>query len=107
NATKSKREAGSRPAHLRPRDPRTDVKIAGDWLDRWLPELDEVELRAYLQIAHFYNTKTYHDASELDSILAGTKRSAEQMIARLEKLELLEVIRHEGKLHYHFPFRDA
>ncbi|MBI3725040.1 hypothetical protein HY251_13955 [bacterium] len=95
---------------LGPRDSRTDVKIAGDWLDRWLTELDEVELKVYLQIAHFYNVRTYHDASELETVF-GTKKGAWRklgaVLGRLEKLELLEVIRHEGKFHYHFPHRDT
>ena len=26
-----------------PHDERTDVKLAGDWLDRWLLELDQAE----------------------------------------------------------------
>src|SRR5579871_6055546 len=60
----------------RKRDPRTDVKIAGDWLDRWLTELDEVELKVYLQIAHFYNMRTYHDASELATIFGPRTRPA-------------------------------
>jgi len=93
---------------LRPRDARMDVKIAGDWLEKWLPTLDESELKAYLEIAHFYNVRTYHDANELDTIFGkGKKAKAEEVLGRLEKRGLLEVIRHEGKLHYHFPHRDT
>jgi hypothetical protein len=98
------------PQVLKPRDPRTDVKIAGDWLSRWLPELDEVELKTYLEIAHFYNARTYHAAKELEAVFGTGKRSGKNLdtvLERLEKLGLLEVIRHEGKFHYHFPHRDV
>jgi hypothetical protein len=85
-----------------------DVKIAGDWLERWLPELDENELKTYLEIAHFYNIRTYHDADELETIFGKGKTSKiEQVLAKLEKRGLLEVIREEKKLHYHFPHRDT
>src|SRR5205085_10726010 len=60
---------------LRPRDGRMDVKIAGDWLERWLPELDEIELKSYLEIAHFYNIRTYHDANELQTIFGKGKKA--------------------------------
>ncbi len=110
-AAKPAKSAASRPekaAPLRARDSRMDVKIAGDWLERWLPELDEIELKTYLEIAHFYNVKTYHDANELTTIFGkGKKAKIDETIARLEKRGLLEVIRHEGKLHYHFPNRDV
>ncbi len=82
---------------LNPRDPRTDVKIAGDCFDRWLTELDEVELKTYLEIAHFYNVKTYHDESELEVIFGKGKRSSARLaevLGRLEKLGLLEVMRY-------------
>lgn len=93
---------------LRARDARMDVKIAGDWLQRWLPELDEIELKSYLEIAHFYNVSTYHSANELTTIFGkGKKAKIDEVIGRLEKRGLLEVIRHEGKLHYHFPHRDT
>lgn len=98
------------PLVLGPRDPRTDVKIAGDWFDRWLSELDELELKTYLEIAHYYNTQTYHDAHELDDVLGSGKQSArklEEVLGKLEKIGLLEVVRHEGKYHYHFPHRDT
>lgn len=93
------------PAGKRPHDERTDVKLAGDWLDRWLSDLDHAELRAYLQLAHFYNTRTYHDAATLAKILPGkdTQGAAE----RLERRGLIEVVRKEGQCHYHFPHRDA
>ncbi len=106
NAPKAPRATPAAP--LRPRDARMDVKIAGDWLERWLPELDEIELKTYLEIAHFYNIRTYHDADELKTIFGkGKVAKIEQVLARLEKRGLLEVIRDEKKLHYHFPHRDT
>jgi hypothetical protein len=89
-----------------PRDPKTDVKIAGDWFDRWLKELDERELKTYLSIAHHTNLRSYHEPGELASLEGDAKR-AQETIARLEKRGLLEVIRENGKLHYHFPHRDT
>lgn len=89
----------------RPHDDRTDVKLAGDWLDRWLMELDQNELRTYLQLAHYYNTRTYHDSKALSRILPG--KEGDKAMERLEKRGLLEVIRKEGKSHYHFPHRDG
>jgi hypothetical protein len=89
----------------RPHDERTDVKLAGDWLDRWLMELDQNELRTYLQLAHYYNTRTYHDSAALSRILPG--KEGNKAMERLEKRGLLEVIRKEGKSHYHFPHRDS
>lgn len=88
-----------------PRDGRTDVKLGGDWLDRWLMELDQVELRTYLQVAHYYNTRTYHDTEALSRILPG--KDAAKTLDRLEKRGLLEVVRKEGRSHFHFPHRDA
>ncbi|HBP19791.1 MAG TPA: hypothetical protein DEA08_18620, partial [Planctomycetes bacterium] len=88
-----------------PHDPRTDVKLAGDWLDRWLMELSEPELRAYLQLAHFYNTRTYHDAKALKQVLGGS--SPAQTLRKLERRGLVEVIRKGTRHHYHFPFRDS
>ncbi|MGE0707464.1 MAG: hypothetical protein AB7N76_11045 [Planctomycetota bacterium] len=88
-----------------PHDPRTDVKLAGDWLDRWLQELDEGELRAYLALAHYYNTRTYHDAKALKQIVGG--RAPEAALTKLERRGLLEVIRKGSKHHYHFPYRDS
>lgn len=93
------------PAGQRPHDERTDVKLAGDWLDRWLAELDQHELRAYLQLAHFYNTRTYHDAQALARILPG--KDVQKAAERLERRGLIEVVRKEGKCHYHFPHRDT
>lgn len=84
---------------------RTDVKLGGDWLDRWLMELDQAELRTYLQLAHYYNTRTYHDTEALSRILPG--KDGVKALARLEKRGLLEVIRKEGKSHFHFPHRDV
>jgi hypothetical protein len=112
SATKRTRKPKASPAPkiLGARDPRTDVKIAGDWFDRWLSELDELELKTYLEIAHFYNAKTYHDASELHHVIGRGKQSArklEEVLGRLEKHGLVEIIRHEGKYHYHFPHRDT
>jgi hypothetical protein len=97
---REKRESGGA---ARPHDERTDVKLAGDWLDRWLLELDHHELKAYLQLAHYYNTRTYHDAEALGRILPG--KEAKGALERLEKRGLVEVIRKEGKNHYHFPHR--
>jgi hypothetical protein len=88
-----------------PHDPRTDVKLAGDWLDRWMPELDEIELRAYLQLAHFYNTRTYHDREALSRIIGG--RTPGKVVSRLEKRGLVEVITKGTLHHYHFPHRDS
>lgn len=88
-----------------PRDGRTDVKLGGDWLDRWLMELDQPELRTYLQLAHYYNTRTYHDTQALSRILPG--KDGIKALERLERRGLLEVIRKEGQFHYHFPHRDA
>lgn len=87
-----------------PRDGRTDVKLGGDWLDRWLMELEQTELRTYLQLAHYYNTRTYHDTEALARILPG--KDGLRAMERLEKRGLLEVIRKEGRSHFHFPHRD-
>lgn len=88
-----------------PHDPRTDVKLAGDWLDRWLGVLEEKELRAYLQLAHYCNTRTYHDKGGLARILEDGQ--PERVLARLERRGLLEVIRKAQQFHYHFPHRDS
>lgn len=88
------------------RDPKCDVKLAGDWAERWLGELDERELKTYLSLAHHTNLRSYHEPGELASLL-GDAKSAEQIIGRLEKRGLLEVIRENGKLHYHFPHKDT
>ncbi|MCO5167339.1 MAG: hypothetical protein M9894_13400 [Planctomycetes bacterium] len=93
------------PKRAPPRDGRTDVKLGGDWLDRWLMELDQVELRTYLQLAHYYNTRTYHDTQALSRILPG--KEGTKALERLERRGLLEVIRKEGQFHYHFPHRDS
>src|SRR5690606_10269379 len=61
-------EPGPKTPKKAARDGRTDVKLGGDWLDRWLMELDQVELRTYLQLAHYYNTRTYHDTEALSRI---------------------------------------
>src|SRR5580698_9091625 len=83
---KPRREKAGAAPILRPRDSRMDVKIAGDWLEKWLPELDESELKAYLEIAHFYNVRTYHDANEPDTIFGkGKKAKIDEVLARLEK----------------------
>lgn len=83
----------------------TDVKLAADWLDRWLMELDLSELRTYLQLAHFYNTRTFHDRVSLERVLPIV--GVEQVIERLEKRGLVEVIRKDDQFHYHFPHRDT
>jgi len=88
-----------------PHDARTDVKLASDWLDRWLLELDAPELRTYLQLAHLYNTRTYHDAETLGQLLAGP--AGQRQVAKLEARGLVEVIRKDKLFHYHFPHRDG
>jgi hypothetical protein len=104
-ATLAQSEPTKAPKKTQARDGRTDVKLGGDWLDRWLMELDQVELRTYLQLAHYYNTRTYHDTEALSRILPG--KDGIKAMERLEKRGLLEVIRKEGKFHYHFPHRDV
>ena len=88
-----------------PHDPKTDVKLAGDWLDCWLRELSEAELRAYLQLAHYYNTATYHSAADLKAIVGGTSPAV--TLKKLERRGLVEVIRKGDSQHYHFPNRDS
>ena len=83
----------------------TDVKLAADWLDRWLMELDQAELRTYLQLAHFYNARTFHDPASLSRVLPIP--NVEKVVERLEKRGLVEVVRHEQQFHYHFPHRDG
>lgn len=83
----------------------TDVKLAADWLDRWLMELDLAELRTYLQLAHFYNTRTFHDRESLSWVVSIP--DVEQVVERLEKRGLLEVLRKGVQFHYHFPHRDG
>lgn len=80
------------------------VQLASDWLDHWMLQLDQAELRAYLQLAHWYNTRTYHDEESLSRILPG--KGVRDSIKRLEKRGLIEVIRRTGQFHYHFPHRD-
>ncbi|MBL4846515.1 MAG: hypothetical protein JKY65_13390, partial [Planctomycetes bacterium] len=88
-----------------PHDPKTDVKLAGDWLDCWLRELSEAELRAYLQLAHYYNTATYHPTAALREIVGGS--SPADTLAKLERRGLVEVVRKGDEQHYHFPNRDS
>jgi hypothetical protein len=86
----------------------SDVKLAGDWLDIWLTRLDELEMKTYLELAHFYNTRTYHDANELRMIFGD--KSTEVIRDTLQSLEsfgLIEIIHKEGKFHYHFLHMDA
>ncbi|MCA8920715.1 MAG: hypothetical protein KDD82_02835 [Planctomycetes bacterium] len=80
------------------------VQLASDWLDRWMIQLDQSELRAYLQLAHWYNTRTYHDEESLSRILPG--KNVRDSIKRLERRGLIEVIRRGTQYHYHFPHRD-
>ena len=97
---KAAREKAARAKGLAP----TDVKLAADWLDRWLMELDLAELRTYLQLAHFYNTRTFHDRKSLSRVLPIP--NVEQVVERLEKRGLVEVVRKADQFHYHFPHRD-
>ncbi|MEZ6183392.1 MAG: hypothetical protein R3F62_00085 [Planctomycetota bacterium] len=80
------------------------VQLASDWLDRWMLQLDQAELRAYLGLAHWYNTRTYHDEESLSRILPG--KGVREAIKRLERRGLVEVIRQGTQFHYHFPHRD-
>ena len=98
-------QPGRAPADRAPHDPKTDVKLAGDWLDRWLRELSEAELRAYLQLAHYYNTAAYHPSEGLGEVMGG--RTPAKTLASLEARGLVEVVRKGEQQHYHFPHRDS
>ncbi len=79
-----------------------DVKLGGDWLDFWLPKLDELQLKIYLEVAHFTNSKTYHSMSEFTKIFPErTKTQIRQTLRTLEGLGLIEVVRKDGMHHYH------
>ncbi len=79
-----------------------DVKLGGDWLDFWLPKLDELQLKIYLEVAHFTNSKTYHAMSEFTEIFPErTKTQIRQTLRTLEELGLIEVVRKDGLHHYH------
>lgn len=85
----------------------TDVQLGGDWLDFWLPKLDELQLKIYLEVAHFTNSKTYHAMSEFTEIFPErTKTQIRQTLRSLEELGLIEVVRKDGMHHYHLLHLD-
>ena len=90
-----------------PRGP-SDVLLGADWVERWLPELDAQELRAYIHIAREATTRTYHDPAELRAVFGDCPDA--EIARRLEALErkgLIEVVRRREKLHFHHLCKGA
>jgi hypothetical protein len=97
----------TRPRRDLAREP-SDVLLGADWIERWLPELDPHELRAYLLLARDSRTRTYHDPAELRAAF-GDRPDAEieRRLEALERKGLIEVVKRRGKLHYHLLCKGA
>ena len=85
-----------------------DVFLGADWVERWVPELEPIELRLYIFLAREAPTRTYHEPGALRAVLDKVSDAEiERRLGALERKGLIEVVRRRGKLHYHFLCRGA
>lgn len=88
--------------------PPADVILGADFVERFVAELPERALRAYIGLARVATTRTYHEPVDLHRAigLPGGVSDLEETLADLEQRGLIEVVRRRGERHCHFLHRD-
>lgn len=83
------------------------VLLSSGWTDRWLARLSGDALRLYIALARFNESAARHSFDEVVAVLGlEDSKACDEQLKELEDLGLIELIRHEGHIHFHFPYRD-
>lgn len=89
------------------------IRLTKDWLDKWLPVLNDRELKTYLRIASHYNQRTkisFPSQKHIAlSIGKASEKTANQAISKLEEHGLIDIYKrkvHSGFIPnvYRMPF---